>query len=376
MTVRPHGILLTQEIFARMAEYLPDSPPGLVDVFIEGLDLGQAQESLTTVLLPAMRASAQARAHSTRGRGLVVLDQRKGGAIWYLDHQAARAAFQQIPIEIWYSIDQLLRSYQPLKEVIVLRLTKRLLEGMYFQHDDLLSTLSRRPITIPALPHPLAREALPEFSLPADVSSRQEHGPKGISYIFTHRRLGELGRMLISDVASGQMLVTHLVAGTPGDPMLPERQALLLPIVHGLTRHLELQLGLPDPGATPGVALPPDMPPIVFPEEVSLPIATTIHDCARCGREMVLLIFADDPGQTLEDYARKMFEIIQQKNLTTFVLGPSQGGAEIDIDERPSALLEVWPVRKPVRQVTPPEFEALVAKLSAQHCKNTKKQRR
>ena len=102
MTVRPHGIVLTREVFARMIEYLPDSPPGLVDVFIEGRDLGQAQESLTTVLLPAMRSAAQARAQSTRGRGLVVLDQRKGGTIWYLDHQAARAAFQQVPIEIWY----------------------------------------------------------------------------------------------------------------------------------------------------------------------------------------------------------------------------------------------------------------------------------
>jgi hypothetical protein len=160
-----------------------------------------------------------------------------------------------------------------------------------------------------------------------------------------------------------------MVAGQRDDPMTAERQAILEPLTADISRRLELGLGLDDPGPTGGSApLPPDIPPIIeTPRSRPLRTATTIHPCAVCGKDMLFLIFADDPATTLEDYARLMFEIIREQNLITYVLGPPERHGSRPLDDCPSALLKAWPTREAVRMVTPPEFDALLLRLSRQH---------
>jgi hypothetical protein len=97
--------------------------------------------------------------------------------------------------------------------------------------------------------------------------------------------------------------------------------------------------------------------------------ATTVHACAHCGQDLVFLIFGDDPTLPLEDYARLMFEVIREKNLITFVLGPAQRKPGRSLDDSPSELLEIWPDRKPARSMTPKAFDQLIQELSQAHCR-------
>jgi hypothetical protein len=91
---RPEGINLTREIFSRMQDAPPELPAGVRQLFRSGAQLDASmQEALLTVMLPNLRAAAQTRARSSRQRGLIVIDQRADGEIWYLAEAQARAAF-------------------------------------------------------------------------------------------------------------------------------------------------------------------------------------------------------------------------------------------------------------------------------------------
>ncbi len=363
----PYGINLTHEIFSRLRDAAPELPAGIRQLFQSGAQLDPSfQEALLTVMLPQLRAAAQTRARSAKQRGLVVIDQRAGGEIWYLAEAQARAAFASLPADLWSHVAQVLRTYDPLKEVVVIRLRGRTMEVMYFDRYEAVNTLGTAPIPIPRLPEPLARERLPAFALPSDVTMPRE----GSAYVFTHRTLGLLGQLQLKSLAPGQTQVTALVAGHPDDPMTAERQAILEPLTADISRQLELGLGLDDPGPTgASTPLPPDTPPIIeTPRSTPLRAATMIHPCAVCGEDMLFLIFADDPATTLEDYARLMFEIVGEQNLITYVLGPPERHGSRPLDDCPSALLKIWPEREQVRKITPPAFDQLLRDLSRQHC--------
>jgi hypothetical protein len=97
-------------------------------------------------------------------------------------------------------------------------------------------------------------------------------------------------------------------------------------------------------------------------------VATTIHDCHRCGRAMVFLIFGDNAQDEagLLAYARLMEQPIQEQRLHTYVLAPS--AASTVHDDAPSLLLQVWPEIGRVETITPLEWEQLIADLSRMHC--------
>lgn len=62
-----------------------------------------------------------------------------------------------------------------------------------------------------------------------------------------------------------------------------------------------------------------------------------------------------------------MFEVIREQNLITYMLGLPQWYRERPLDDCPSALLKVWPIREAVPMVTPPDIDALLPRLSRQH---------
>ena len=97
------------------------------------------------------------------------------------------------------------------------------------------------------------------------------------------------------------------------------------------------------------------------------PIAHTIAPCDRCGKGVVLLVFADraKTEADMEDYARKMFPRYQKLNLTTWIIGPPMG---VPTDDTPAMTLKVWPKRKPLEHLSPNQIHAQLDKLISTHC--------
>src|SRR3954453_6741144 len=150
------------------------------------------------------------------------------------------------------------------------------------------------------------------FVLPPEVSFAKERVGDGWAYVFRHRTLGLLGRILLQDTGDGRSRGTCEVAGDPDDPMTAKRADIFKPLGLELAHRLESRTGtVPEAEAAPS---PPQPPPS------RERIESQVIPCDRGGAVVAMLIFAPeatDPGP-FEDYARKMFPESSRLNVPTW----------------------------------------------------------
>lgn len=96
-------------------------------------------------------------------------------------------------------------------------------------------------------------------------------------------------------------------------------------------------------------------------------VATTLHPCAHCGKDIALLIFGDlaKDAAGLEAYGRLTENLIQQTNLPTYIIAPP---SDLRDPDSPAMLLKVYPNQEEPGMTTPSEWEALIRTLSDKHC--------
>jgi hypothetical protein len=161
------------------------------------------------------------------------------------------------------------------------------------------------------------------FELPPDVSFRKQRLNDGWAYVFRHRALGELGRILVQDTGDGHSRISCEVVGDPADPMTAKRGDIFKPLGLDLAGRLEaITSTIPESQAAP----PPPSPPGA--RDV---IESRLIPCDHCGTPVALLIFAPeaiDPGQ-FEDYARRMYAEYARLNVATWIIGPALGGGPL-----------------------------------------------
>ncbi len=199
-----------------------------------------------------------------------------------------------------------------------------------------------------------------DFQLPPDVSVTKQRLADGSAYVFRHRTLGELRRILLQDRQDGRCQLSCEVVGDPADPMTAQRAAIFQLLGLELSARIEAATGGPATGAG---AAPPPRPPA--PKQL---IESKLIPCERCGAMVALLIFAPeatDPGR-FEDYARTMYPEYTRLNLPTWIIGPALGSGPL-ID-RPADILPVWPARAPMQRLRPAEFNSMLNRLAADHC--------
>ena len=209
------------------------------------------------------------------------------------------------------------------------------------------------------------------FPLPPGVTVRKERHGDAWAHVFRHARLGDLGRVVLRPRPDGRTDFAAEIAGHPGDPMRPEREAVFGPLVHRLAE--SFQQAVADRGLRPG---PPTGP--LAPRDEAPPrrrIRGEVVPCDRCDEPVALLVFADDatdPGG-LEDAARLMHARIAEAGLPTWIVGPpiapgaSHGPVLFD-DDYVSDVLKVWPEREPVQRLDRDAFDAVLDALADGHC--------
>ena len=114
------------------------------------------------------------------------------------------------------------------------------------------------------------------FRLPPDVSYEKQRLPDAWAYVFRHRVLGELGRILLQELDDRRCHISCEVVGDPSDPMTTQRTAIFKPLGLELTRQMEAAFG-----TTPEDSGPLDPPP--RPLEGKEVIESKIIPCERCG---------------------------------------------------------------------------------------------
>lgn len=198
------------------------------------------------------------------------------------------------------------------------------------------------------------------FNLPPNISYSQEQLANGFAFIFRHSELGELGRILLQERPDRQTQILCEVVGDPKDPMTAKRAAIFEPIGKELSAQLDQALG----GGSQPIGNQGDTP--QQPPQSIEKIATKLIPCNKCGRPAAMLIFADNAQDIggLEDYARMMYDKINELNLPTWIIAPPQG---LNIDT-PANVLKIHPQREPVCQLSSDEFNKKLDPVIACHC--------
>lgn len=81
------------------------------------------------------------------------------------------------------------------------------------------------------------------FQLPPGVSYQKLRVSYGWVYLFRHRTLGELGRIVLQDHEVSHSHLSCEVAGDPADPMAETRRRIFEPLALELMRHMETATG-------------------------------------------------------------------------------------------------------------------------------------
>jgi len=199
------------------------------------------------------------------------------------------------------------------------------------------------------------------FQLPPDVSYEKQRLSDPWAYVFRHRVLGELGRILLQELDHERCHISCEVVGDPSDPMTTQRAAIFKPLGLELSRQMGAAFG-----TTPEEPRPVDPP--RRPLETKEVIESKIIPCERCGCMVAMLFFAPkatDPGH-FEDYARKMYPQYNHLNVPAWIIGPALG--EGPLIERPADVLKVWPTRESIQQLPPAQFNRLLDQLVTRHC--------
>jgi hypothetical protein len=199
------------------------------------------------------------------------------------------------------------------------------------------------------------------FELPPEVSFCKQRLGDGWAYVFRHRTLGELGRILLQDNRDGHCRISCEVVGDPADPMTEKRAEIFKPLGLDLAQRLE---AITDTIPESEVSPPPPSSPGA--REV---IESRLIPCDHCDTPVALLVFAPEatePGR-FEDYARKMYPEYKRLGVPTWIIGPALGdGPEMD---RPADILQVWPTRGPMERFRPAEFNPIIERLATEHCR-------
>ena len=197
------------------------------------------------------------------------------------------------------------------------------------------------------------------FKLPPDISVRKEYLSGKWVYVFRHKELGDLGRIVFQGRPDGRTNVICEVTGDADDPMTEKRAAIFKPLGVELTRQLDIATGGTGEGES-GPLLPG---PSASPKQV----AAELMQCEKCGANVALLIFADDiiDRGGLEDYARLMHAKVVELNVPTWVIGPTSEPSP----DSPADILKIWPEREDVCQLRPDEFNPFIETLATTHCR-------
>jgi len=198
------------------------------------------------------------------------------------------------------------------------------------------------------------------FSLPEKVSHEKTLLPNNIAaYVFRHDDIGELGRLLILPHSSGQSQFTCEVVGDPDDPMTAKRRAILEPITRELMAKMEALCGTSNAASEPYTV-----------EKKNQLVKSDIMPCNKCGQATAMLVAAPEAETTgvLEDYARKMYNKIQEVNVPTWIIGREKELVVQGEYAGKALIMKTWPNKEDARWSLSTELNSELEALMENHC--------
>jgi hypothetical protein len=200
------------------------------------------------------------------------------------------------------------------------------------------------------------------LKLPENITCRKEQSGTTIAYTLRHAAMGDLGRLVISDM-NGMSHFSSEVVGDPLDPLTKKRQKILEPITKAMIAEVEK--------ATKAKNMNLDVNYFkhkMKPQKQLIP--SKILPCLKCNKIVAHLIFADDSEDQhkLEDYFRLMYPKIKEIDVPTWIVGKEEIYSPKNII---TFVMKVWPKKDETAvKVSFDEFNLMLNKIQNGHCLN------
>lgn len=211
---KPIGLDVTKQINQRMAQkhISPNIP--LLELF----SASAVEEAIAQYELGSGRGMILGLETKLEKKFLYVAQSESSTAIWMSERDTKR------------DVVELIRSYDPAKEAVVVIVNQTTVQLYLAAQGKKTRSLGVRPV-----------DQTP-IQLPPDVSFHKEQQGQVFYYVFSHRTLGNLGRIVLLPYGPEKMNIKLEVAGDLADPLTQKRWEIFQPLAHELVERLEAGL--------------------------------------------------------------------------------------------------------------------------------------
>ena len=200
------------------------------------------------------------------------------------------------------------------------------------------------------------------FKLPPEISISKEIMNNSVGYIFRHKDIGELGKLVVTGLKENTHFASF-VSGEPEDPLTKKRQEILEPLTNAMIAEVEKQTKAKNVNIDP-YSFTPKVPKKIH------QVAAKHLPCPKCNKMVGHLIFADNAENQaeMEDYYRLAYPKIKEMNVPTWVIGKEEIYSPKNII---TFVMKVWPKKDETAvKVSFDEFNLMLNKIQNGHCLN------
>ena len=199
------------------------------------IDQGMAALANPTVPLMKIFASSALQVglsqQQTLGRGMILgMESPKSKKFLYIQQADSAIALWMVGVEFKREVAKVLEQYDITKEAVIAMVVPPMAQlFMALEHGEMQMVA-------------IQEVEQTSFKLPPDVSFRKEQSGLIISFVFSHKKLGPLGRIVVKPEGTNQTRINYELMEPKGFSSTQERLEIFLPIAKELMERIELGL--------------------------------------------------------------------------------------------------------------------------------------
>jgi hypothetical protein len=167
----------------------------------------------------------------TLGRGIILgMESPNSKKFLYIKQAESAIALWMVGVEFKREVAKVLEQYDITKEAVIVMVVPPMAQLFLASGDGVMQMVAIQEVEQTS------------FKLPPDVTFRKEQSGLTISFVFSHKKLGTLGRIVVKPQGANQTRIDYELIEPKGFSSTQERMEIFLPIAKELMERIELGL--------------------------------------------------------------------------------------------------------------------------------------
>lgn len=169
--------------------------------------------------------------YETEGRGIILgLESPKSKKFVYVRQQSTAITLWMTAVSMKRKVAEVVEQYNPAQEAVVVMVVPPTVQLYHAVAEGQMELVEIQKVEQTVI------------KLPAGVKMKKEVLGQSHLYVFSHQKLGTLGRIILKPDRNNQTLIEYELANVGFDPQARQRAQIFIPLAEELTNRLELGL--------------------------------------------------------------------------------------------------------------------------------------